>query len=128
MPESFIVAVHAGLVGPLDWLTAIDIDAKLDQPAGTNAAAGDRVITARTVASFAAAPLEIVARLNLKQLAHFGLGEFPGEVAMTRVAINAADIFGLCEVSEIRIGIGGVGINLVKKTYRTQEREREDDA
>src|SRR5258708_6528577 len=78
MPEPLVMTIHAYLVGGLDGLPTID--AELDHPTDADAAAGDGVIAAGPVASFATAPLEIVARLDLEQPAHFGFGEFAREI------------------------------------------------
>ena len=86
----------------------VGVDAKLDQPAHPEASAGDCVIAAWPVASFAPAALEVVARFELEEPAHFGFGKLAREIEVTGVTINAANIFGLRKEAYVGIVIAGV--------------------
>jgi hypothetical protein len=107
MPERLIVTVHTDRIGDLDGLAAIDTE--LDQPAHPNPTAGRRVIAARPMASLAAATLEVVARSDLEQPAHFGLGELAREIEVTGVAVCASDVPRLGEVTDVAIDLGRIG-------------------
>ncbi len=108
MPERFVMAIHADLVGPLYRLPAVH--AKLDQATDTDSTAGDGVIAARPVASFASAALEVVGWFELKQAPHLGLREVAREIEMTGVAVNAADVPGLREKTDVGIEVGGIRV------------------
>jgi len=120
MPERLVVTIHADLIRGLDRLPAID--AKLDQSAHTDATAGNRVIAARPVASFAAFALEVIARRDLEQLAHFGFREFAREIEMTSVAIRTADVSWRGEVTEIGVVISGIGARGIREREAAHER------
>jgi hypothetical protein len=107
MPERLIVTIHADLVGDLDGLAAIDPE--FDQPTHTEATAGSRVIAAGPVASLAAAALEVAARRDLEQPAHFGFGKVASEIEVTGVAVCASDVPRLSEVTDVAIDIGSIG-------------------
>ena len=106
MPERLIVTIHANLIGGLDGLAAVHT--KFDKPADTDPASGDGVIAAGAVASLASAPLKIVARFDLEQPAHFGFGEFAGEIEMAGITVHAADVFWLREVADVVVEVSSV--------------------
>lgn len=130
MRGCLIVAVHAGAIGVLDRLRGrlLRVDTKFDEPAQPHTSTHDGVIAAGPVASFASEPFELVAGLQLEETTHLGFGERAGEVSMAGVTVDAADVPGLGEVTDIRIVVARIRQCARASQQANRDGDRDGDA